>query len=168
MRLRPLFPPPREVKTGKKLRNKGQQAYSVNTVNGRVCLQRIRWYGSHVGSLTVIDHYLDQAEQTISVGVRELACRLNGNSSNFDKTAENLARAAQVHASGETLRDLIENEGRKVLQAQRQGTLPITWSAADCHADAKDPTSPTRLYLGSDGVKVPLVRDAEKKTRRQK
>jgi hypothetical protein len=168
MRLRPLFPPPKEVASGKNLHNKGQQEYSVNTVNDRVVLRRIRWYAPGLGSLTVIDRYLDQAEQSISVGVREMACRLNGNSSNFDKTAENLARAAQVHASGETLRDLIENEGRKVLQAQRDGTLPISWSVADCHTDAKDPASPTRLYLGSDGVKVPLVTDAEKKARRQK
>lgn len=115
-----------------------------------------------------MDTYLDQAEQTISVGVREMACRLNGSSSNFEKTAENLARAAQVETSGETLRELIESEGRKVLQAEREGKLPITWSAADCHVDPKDDKSATRVYLGSDGVMVPMVTDGEKKTRRQK
>ena len=97
-----------------------------------------------------------------------MACRLNGSSSNFEKAAENLARTAQVQTSGETLRDLIEREGRKVLQAQREGKLPIKWSATDCHVDPKDPASPTRLYLGSDGVTVPLVTDVEKKKRRQK
>ena len=45
----------------------------------------------------------DKAEQTISVGAREISCRLNGNSKNFDKTAENLARAAQIVTSGEAL-----------------------------------------------------------------
>lgn len=154
--------------TAKNLRNKGQQEYSVVTVNGRVSLKRIRWHGATVGSLTIMDAYLDQAERTISLGVREMACRLNGNSSNFEKTAENLARAAQVHSSGETLRDLIECEGRKILKAQREGKLPITWSAADCHTDAKDLASPTRVYLGSDGVMVPMVTDVEKKKRRQK
>jgi hypothetical protein len=100
--------------------------------------------------------------------VRELACRLNGGSTNFDRAAEDLARAAQVRASGETVRDLVESEGRKVVQAQRAGTLPIPWSAADCHVDPNDPTRRTRVYLGSDGVQVPLVTDAEKKTRRRK
>jgi hypothetical protein len=168
MRLRPLFPPPKEIATGKNLRNKGPQEYSVLTVNGRVYLKRIRWHGATVGSLTIIDAYLDRAEQTISVGVREMACRLNGNSSNFEKTAANLWRAAQVQASGETLRDLIESEGRKVLQAQQHHKLLLSWSAVDCHADPQDPTSTTRLYLGSDGVKVPLVTDDEKRKRRQK
>ncbi len=168
MRQRPLFPPPKDDTTDKRLRNKGRQEYSILTVNGRLCLRRIRWHSVTSGSRTIIDPYLDVAEQTISVGVRELACRLNGNSSNFDKTADNLARAAQVQASGEMLRTLIETEGRKVLQAQHAGTLPISWSAADCHSVPNDSNSTTRLYLGCDGVNVPLVTDTEKKMRRQK
>lgn len=99
----------------------------------------------------------------MSVGAREIACRLNGDGKNFDKTAENLARAAQIVSSGETLRCLIEQEGRQVLQAQHAGTLPLPWSVDDCQADE---ASPTRIYLGSDGVMVPLVTDAEKKKRR--
>jgi hypothetical protein len=140
----------------------------VLTVNGRVYLRRVRWHEATAGSVTIIDQYLDQAEQTISVGTREMACRLNGNSSNFEKTAENLERAAQIRASGETLRVLIESEGRQVIQAQREGKLPITWSAADCRVAPKDPDSGTRVYLGSDGVTVPMVTDGEKKKRRRK
>ena len=99
-----------------------------------------------------------------------MACRLNGNSSNFEKTAQNLYRTAQVQSSGETLRDLIENEGRKVLHAQRQGELPLTWSAMDCKVDPKstNDSAMTRLYLGCDGVMVPMVTAAEKKKRREK
>ena len=48
---------------------------------------------------------------------------------------------------------------------QQSGTLPVNWSAADCKAT---PESPSRIYVGSDGVMVPLVTDAEKATRRQK
>ena len=33
-----------------------------------------------------------------------MACRLNGGGTNFERTAENLAHAAQVQTSGETLR----------------------------------------------------------------
>jgi hypothetical protein len=93
-----------------------------------------------------------------------MACRLNGDGKNFDKAATNLARTAQVHLSGETLRGLVENEGRQVLRAQRSGQLPINWSAADCVTE----TTTTRVYLGCDGVMVPLVTDAEKTARRQK
>jgi len=75
-----------------RLRNKGRQDYSVLTLHGRVVLRRIRWHGPEVGSCTVIDGY--------SAGVRELACRLNGGGTNFERTAENLARAASVEASG--------------------------------------------------------------------
>jgi len=112
----------------------------------------------------------------MSVGAREIACRLNGDGKNFDKAAENLARAAQIYTSGETLRVLVENEGRQVLKAQQSDTLPLPWSAADCKiaADAgpceaacsEGATATTRVYLGSDGVMVPLVTDAEKKKRR--
>ncbi|MBY0524508.1 MAG: hypothetical protein K2R98_13980 [Gemmataceae bacterium] len=146
------------------------------TVNGRVSLTRIRWHGTNVGSVTPLDVYVDKAEQTISVGVREMACRLNGDSKNFDKAAENLARAAQVTVSGETLRAVIENEGRCILKAQQSGGLPLPWSASDCTIETKKEATiadktvadRTRLYLGSDGVMVPLVSDVEKKKRRQK
>jgi hypothetical protein len=111
-----------------------------------------------------LDAWVDAAEATISLGVRELACRLNVSASNFEKTAANLARAAQVRVSGETLRQLIEGEGRRVLQAQRSGAVPVGWTADDCHVAE----GPTRVYLGSDGVMVPTVTDTEKRGRRQK
>lgn len=97
-----------------------------------------------------------------------MACRLNGGGTNFDRTAENLAEAAQVRASGEALRVLIEDEGRRVLQAFGSGTLPITWTAADCPAEPKKAGSPTRVYFGCDGVMVPMVTDDEKAKRRVK
>jgi hypothetical protein len=140
----------------------------VLTVNGRVRVKRIRWHGPGVGSRTVIDAYLDSAERTISVGVREMACRLNGGGTNFDRTAENLAEAAQVHASGETLRTLIEDEGRQVMRALRNGTLPITWTAADCRVEPRNAGSPTRVYFGCDGVMAPMVTAGEKTKRREK
>ena len=195
MRRKPLFPPPLDPQTGKRLRNKGRQDYSVLTINGRVHLWRRRWHGASVGTLTPLDLWLDAAEASVSVGVREMSCRLNGNSKNFDRTAENLARAAQVNVSGETLRVLVENEGRQVLRLQNAGTVPVGWSATDCRTEggeqgAQGPTAqgptgqgptgqgptgqgptgqgPTRLYLGSDGVMVPMVTDHEKKARRAK
>jgi hypothetical protein len=143
--------------------------YTLLTINGRLAISRIRWHGDHVGACTVIDTYMDRAEQTISVGVRELACRLNGGGTNFDRTAENLLHAAQIHASGETLRVLIEAEGKKVLQAFRDGSLPITWTAKDCTVEtveAEKSGDLTRVYFGCDGVMSPMVTDQEKVKRR--
>jgi hypothetical protein len=136
----------------------------VLTVNGRIRLWRRRWDSASEGTTTPLDVLLDLAEATISLGVRELACRLNGGASNFDKTADNLARAAQVQASGETLRQLLEAEGRAVLAEQRRGAWPLDWSAAEC----RTPQVLTRVYLGSDGVMIPLITDTAKKARRQK
>ena len=44
----------------------------MNSLNGRVYLKRIRWHGDGVGSSTPLDLYLDKAEQTMSVGAREI------------------------------------------------------------------------------------------------
>jgi hypothetical protein len=164
MRRKPLFPPPKDASTGKTKRNKGLQDFTVLTINGRVRLSRRRWYSPGEGTTTPLDCWLDTVESTISLGVREMACRLNGDGKNFDKAAANLARTAQVNLSGETLRVLVETEGKRVLQAQRSGQLPVDWSAADCQTETKT----SRVYLGSDGVMVPLVTDAEKSSRRQK
>jgi hypothetical protein len=113
---------------------------------------------------------LDRAESTVSLGLREMACRLNLASRNFDKAAANLTRAAQVTLSGELLRQVVEAEGKAVQKVAQAGQLPLDWTATDCVAHGPDgkPTGQTRAYLGSDGVKVPVVTDAEKQTRRSK
>ncbi len=165
-RRKPLFPPPKDG-NGRTKRHKGRQRRSVLTANGRVVLRRIRWHSPAEGSTTPIDAALDTAEATVSLAVRELACRLNQNASNFEKAAANLARAAQIRLSGETLRRLVEAEGKAVLTAA--GTLAIGWTAADCRVrNAAEPTQPgpARVYLGCDGVLVPMVTAAEKVARR--
>jgi hypothetical protein len=123
-----------------------------------------------VGSCHPLDSWLDKAEDTVSLGLREMACRLNGASRSFDKAAENLARTAQVQMSGELLRQVVESEGRAIQAAAEAGRLPVTWDHSDCPALDKDgqETDKTRVYLGSDGVMVPMVTDAEKQARRQK
>ena len=164
MRRKPLFPPPADPQTGRTKRNKGRQDFTVLTINGRVHLWRRRWYSPGEGTTAPLDQWLDAAEGTISLGVREMACRLNGDGKNFDKAAANLGRTAQVRLSGETLRVLVEAEGKRVLQAQRSGQLEVDWSASDCRTEA----GTTRVYFGSDGVTVPMIAAAEKVARRQK
>jgi hypothetical protein len=164
MRRKPLFPPPQDPVTQKRKHNKGRQDYTVLTVNGRVRLWRRRWHSAAAGTTAPLDRWVDSVEASISLGVREMACRLNGDSKNFDKAAANLARTAQVEVSGETSRTLVETEGKRVAQAQKSGRLPVNWSAADCRTTS----GTTRVYFGSDGVMVPLVTNTEKKARRQK
>jgi hypothetical protein len=136
----------------------------VLTVNGRVRLCRVRWHNAAEGSQTPVDRILDEAERAISEGVREMACRLNRASTSFQQTAENLARTAHLTVGKETLRQLIEQEGQAVLKRQQRGELTPDWEAADCRTSSEK----TRVYLGCDGVLVPLVTDAEKQKRRTK
>jgi hypothetical protein len=91
------------------------------TVNGRVQLYRIRWHDAQEGSQTPLDGVLDEVERAISEGVREMACRLNRGVTSFEQAAGNLARTAHLTLSKETLRQLIEHEGRSVVEAQRRG-----------------------------------------------
>lgn len=156
--------------TGKPLPNKGPAERSILTVNGRISLSRRRYAAADVGSSHPLDAWLDRAEDSLSLGLRELACRLNLASRNFDKAAANLGRAAQVQLSGEFLRQVVESEGKAVQAAAQRGQLPIDWRASDCPALDQDgqPTARSRIYLGSDGVMVPHVTDAEKRTRRQR
>ncbi len=54
--------------------------------------------------------------------------------------------------------------GAQIARAQKEGKLPVNWSASDCKTEAAG----TRVYFGSDGVMVPQVTDVEKKKRREK
>jgi len=151
------------VATGKRKRHKGRQAYSVLTINGRMRLLRVRWHCPQEGSQTPLDAVLDETERTISEGVREMACRINQSSASFLQAAANLSRTAHIEVSKETLRRLVEEEGKAVLQGMRRGQLGPDWSATACRTEQQT----TRVYLGCDGVKVPLVTDQEKQKRRR-
>ena len=164
MRRKPLFPPPLSTATGKPKRHKGRQPYSVLTVNGRVTLRRVRWHCPQEGSETPLDRVVDAVESTISEGVREMACQLSQGTTSFQQASHLLLRTAHLEVSKETLRQLVEAEGRAVLEAQRKATLLPDWSAEDCTTEQHS----TRIYLGCDGVKVPLVTAAEKQKRRTK
>lgn len=140
------------------------------TVNGRVTLSRRRYFAKDVGSFTPLDDWLDSVHASISHGVREMACRLNQGSRCFAKAAENLARTAQLSLSRETLRDLVIAEGKAVTAAEKQGRLTLDWNASECFVPDEHgrPTAATRVYLGADGVMVPVLTQAEKDKRRAK
>ena len=88
-----LFPPPLHPETAKPLQNKGADEHTILTINGRISLSRRRYAAPGVGSSYPLDVWLDRAEDSLSLGLREMACRLNLASRNFDKAAEDLGRA---------------------------------------------------------------------------
>ena len=132
--------------TGKRKRHKGRQCYSVLTVNGRVRVRRVRWHCPEEGSSTPVDRLLDETERSISEGVREMACRVNQGSTSFAKAAETLGRTAHIEVSKETLRRLVEGEGKQIVRAIERGELNPSWSAKDCRT-AEDAVSYTHLTL---------------------
>jgi uncharacterized protein UPF0236 len=164
MRRKPLFPPPVNATTNQRYRHKGRQPYSLLTINGRLHLVRTRWHDQEQGSATPADAWLDEAEATISEGVREMACRLNQDATSFQKAAGNLSRTAHLDLNKESLRQLVEAEGKAALRAMQRAELSPTWSASDCRTEQ----GTTRVYAGCDGVKVPLITEEEKQKRRTK
>ena len=168
MRRKPLFPPPHDKTTGKKKANKGKQPKTVVTVNGDVVLRRRWWHSNHDGSEAPVDCFIDAEGRTVSPGVVEMACRLNNDSTSFDAAAGNLERLAMVSISYEQLRMLVLAEGQAVLRAQQANAVPPAFQATDCLVDSKKPDGITRVYMGVDGVMVPIIQDVEKEKRRKK
>jgi hypothetical protein len=111
---------------------------------------------------------LDAAAAPVRLAARERAYRLNQGARRFPKAADNRVRAAQVTRSDELLRPVVEAEGQAVRKAPRQGALTLPGSGSDCRLrDAQgQPTPATRVSLGAEGVKGPLVPDPEKQARR--
>ena len=163
MRRRGLFPPV-DLATSRKKRNKGPEPRSTLTVNGRLILRRRHYHSVDEGSSTPSDDLLDAVHDTISQATRELCIQLNRASRSFGMTAENLKKAAQLTLSRETMRQVVEAEGKAVLALARSGALQPTWHAVDC----KDQEGRSRVYLSSDGFMSPTITDAEKRSRREK
>lgn len=196
MPLMRLFPPPHEPKTGKRKQNKGKQPTTVLTINGGIELRRRWWHSPESGSEAPLDRWIMANGDNVTPGVREMCCRLNNDACNFDRAAENLFRTAQVQLSGELLRQIVEAEGRTVLQFHQRGQIDLGFTVDDCVVKPVPPSTPlppltphrsadsltppptanaksvpppvTRMYVGIDGVMVGLVTEAEKQKRREK
>jgi hypothetical protein len=119
-------------------------------MNGRIQLQRRWWFSREMGSVAPADEVVDRQGESVTPGVREMACRENQGATSFAKAADNLARMAQIKLSGEQLRLVVEKEGRTVLGVQQAGTLDPAWTAADCAVVEEGRVMPqkTRVYRG--------------------
>ena len=118
---------------------------------------RTVYWSPQGGTVIPVDQWLGLAEQRFSPGVREMCCREALHCS-FEVAGDNLHRMAQLSICGGTLREMVENQGRAVLAAQRRGSLPPAFTAAECTAQT--------LITGTDGVMVPLVTEQQKQKRR--
>jgi hypothetical protein len=168
MRRKPLFPPPHHPATSKRLANKGRQSHEVLTINGDLKIVRRWWHGPQIGSVAPADEILDRSGTTITPGVVEMACRVNLSATSFVRAAAALDRTAQVKLCGERLRQVVEAAGRRVLNAQQDDAIAVTWHAEDCVVPDGEKGEKTRVYTGCDGVMVPIITDAEKIKRREK
>jgi len=153
-----LFPPI-DPRSGRRPASKGLESRSSLTANGRIALRRRRFADGQ----TPIDRFLDQAQATLSLGVRQFCCLLNADSPSFARAANNLCRTTGVRCSAELLRQVVEREGTQVLacSAAKAGELPCPFTAADCTVNGV-----SRMYLGCDGFLTSMITDAEKKLRR--
>jgi hypothetical protein len=111
---------------------------------------------------------LDHSGATITPGVVEMACRENLSATSFRRAAAALERTAQLKLSGERLRQVVEAAGRRVLKAQQDETIAVTWHAEECIVPEGKTAKKTRVYTGCDGVMVPIITDNEKVKRRDK
>jgi hypothetical protein len=138
------------------------------TGNGRVSIRRTRWQAKGGGGVMPMDAILDAAEATVSLGARELCCRLNATGKSFRRTVEQLKHAAQLSVGETLLREVVEAEGKRVLAAKESGTLAPRWQAKDCLVKTPEGKEVSRVYLGIDGFMAPTITDQEKRNRRQK
>lgn len=121
-------------------------------------IRRTIYWSVKTGTVIPADAWLGIEAHRFSPGVREMCCREALHCS-FDVSAENLQRTAQLSLSGRAIRQLVENQGRAVLSAQRTGALRPGFTAADC--------TDVTVITGADGVMVPLVTEEQKRNRRQ-
>lgn len=104
-------------------------------------------------------------DATVSVGVRQMCCRVGMHQLGFVKAAAHLQALAQLRISPERVRRLTEAEGRQVQAVQAAGQVPSDLSVETARIRAG---GPSRVYVGADGVKVPMVTRQEKAQRRQR
>ena len=127
-------------------------------MNGRLNVSRTVYWSPQDGTVIPTDQWLGLTEHRVSPGVREMCCREALHCS-FEVASDNLQRTAQLSLAGRSLREVVEDQGRAVLQVQQKGTLRPAFTAAEC-------TDQT-LIAGADGVMVPMVTEEQKQKRRQ-
>jgi hypothetical protein len=137
--------------------------------NGRIELRRRRFENPDGTTGVAIDDLIDLAGCGVSLAAREMCCRVAVDSGSFARAAANLKRLAGLTLSDQTLRGVVESEGRWVLAWQDHGQLELDFDAGQWTTDATpDKTPVSRAYVGIDGFLLPMVTDGEAGKRHQK
>lgn len=131
-------------------------------MNGTIRIERRIWWYRREPSDPRVDRWLGIADESLSVGARELCCCVGADCS-FDKASAKLKKLGQIEVSSERLRVIVEGEGLRMLQARRAGLLKVNWKAEDCRPR---PGAASCVLVGGDGVMVPVVTAGEKARRR--
>ena len=128
------------------------------TINGRIGFCRPVFWNKDRGTVIPMDSLLGIDSSNYSHGVREICCRESLNTA-FVPGSDNITRLAQFDISSSTVREIVEREGRSLVNAQRKGQVGPDFTSKDC-------TNNT-IIIGSDGVMVPRVTEGQKRKRRQ-
>ncbi len=120
-------------------------------------VRTIFWNKDH-GAVIPMDRLLGIESSNHSHGVCEICCRESLNTA-FVGASDNIKRLAQLDISSSTVRQIVEQEGRNLVDAQRKGQAGPGFTSKDC-------TDGT-VIVGSDGVMVPMVTEEQKHKRRQ-
>jgi len=153
---RPLFPPPDPaISDLPPARNKGDRPLDVLTATGTVTVKRRYFWSQATGGSCPVDTLVGVDDRTVTAGACCLLCTL-GVIEDFKQAAEDLLTVAGIRVSAERLRQIVEAEGRRIMEARLSGVLHPGWSAAEVD----------QVYVGVDGVMVRGVTETEKKKRR--
>ncbi len=110
------------------------------------------------GTVIPMDVLLGIETSNTSHGVCEICCRESLNTA-FVPASDNIKRLAQLDISSKTVRQIVEQEGRTLVNAQRKGQVAPDFTSKDC--------THSTVITGSDGVMVPTVTEDQKRKRRQ-
>ena len=131
-------------------------------MNGTIRIERRIWWYRSEPSDNRVDRWLGIADESLSVGARELCCCV-GVDCSFEKAAAKLKKLGHIDVSVPRLREIVEREGMQILAERRAGLLTPNWRAEDCRTR---PGAASVVLVGGDGVMVPVITAAEKAKRR--
>ena len=123
------------------------------TVNGRMAFMRTVFWNKDHGTVIPMDGLLGIESSSFSHGVREICCRESLNTA-FVPASDNIQRLAQLDISSSTVRQIVEGQGRIVVDLQRKGQIGPDFTSQDCTGST--------VIVGSDGVMVPRVTKEQK------
>jgi len=137
----------------------------VLTAGGEVERARRYFWARGRGGVFPLDEALGIAAGRVSPGAAEVCCRM-GMVQDFEQGARDAGRIGGVPVSKERLRQVVEAEAEAARRARDAGDVPAAWAAEQAGTAPGVPGSPTRVYVGVDGVMAPAVTQAEKDKRR--